>query len=94
MLPEVTEVLSIANTKANDPYQVHCREHGLSAHPARMPMKLVEFFVDFLTDPGDLILDPFAGSNTTGCVAERMGRRWLSVEANRDYAEASRFRFQ
>ena len=41
---------------------------GLPIHPARMPPELVEFFVRFLTDGSDLVLDPFAGSNTTGAV--------------------------
>jgi DNA methylase len=90
---ELFETLPIANTRADDRYQKYCREHKLEMHPARMPAKLVEFFVEFLTDPGDLVLDPFAGSNTTGAVAERMGRRWLSIEANPIYIAGSRARF-
>lgn len=93
MWAEACEVLPIANTATNDPYQEYCREHGVRPHPARMPTKLVEFFVLFLTDPGDLVLDPFAGSNTTGMVAEQLGRRWLSIEADTDYATASAARF-
>jgi DNA modification methylase len=58
-----------------------------------MPEALVRFFVEFLTDPGDLVLDPFAGSNTTGAVAERLGRKWVGIEADPGYAEASRVRF-
>ena len=46
-----------------------------------------------LTDEGDLILDPFAGSNTTGAVAEQSGRRWLAFETEQEYLEASKFRF-
>jgi hypothetical protein len=87
------EVLSIANTRANDPYQAYCRENGLEMHPARMPERLVEFFVEFLTVPGDRVLDPFAGSNTTGSVAERLGRKWISIEANPTYVLGSRARF-
>ncbi len=93
MLPELLEVLPIANTKTNDPYQIYCRKNGIQPHPARMPQRLVEFFVDFLTDPGDLVLDPFAGSNTTGLVAEQRRRRWIAVEANPQYARASAARF-
>ena len=59
-----------------------------------MPEQLVELLVQFLTDPGDLVLDPFAGSNTTGAVAERLGRRWLAVEADAEYAAASQVRFE
>lgn len=58
-----------------------------------MPSTLVEFFVKFLTDEGDTILDPFAGSNTTGAEAQKLGRRWLSVEAEWQYAAHSIGRF-
>jgi hypothetical protein len=54
---------------------------------------LSEFFIKFLTEPGDLVVDPFAGSNITGEVAERLGRRWLAFEIIEEYLEASRFRF-
>ena len=59
-----------------------------------MPESLVEFFVRFLTDRDDLVLDPFAGSNTTGAVAERLEREWIGVEADESYAAASRVRFE
>ncbi len=54
-----------------------------------MPMKLAEFFIKFLTEPGDLVLDPFAGSNTTGAAAERLQRRWIAVEPEVDYVLGS-----
>jgi site-specific DNA-methyltransferase (cytosine-N4-specific) len=86
-------VLPIANTASRDHYRRACRERNVAAHPAVMPEALVAFFVQFLTDPNDVVLDPFAGSNTTGAVAERLGRRWLAVEADSEYAESSRIRF-
>jgi site-specific DNA-methyltransferase (cytosine-N4-specific) len=49
--------------------------------------------MEFLTDKEDLVLDPFGGSNTTGSVAERMGRRWITVEADKEYIEGSKGRF-
>ena len=58
-----------------------------------MPSELVEFFIKLTTDPGDLIVDPFAGSNTTGAGAEHLGRRWLSFEPQEGYVETSRSRF-
>ena len=73
-------VLSFSNTQSHDSYQSFCRERDITPHPARMPAGLAEFFVELLTDPGDVILDPFAGSNLTGGVAERLGRRWVAVE--------------
>lgn len=86
--------MRIANTGSNDFFLSQCRERGITPHPARMPAKLAAFFVAFLTDPGDLILDPFAGSNTTGFIAELLGRKWVSIEANGDYAIQSRIRFE
>jgi site-specific DNA-methyltransferase (cytosine-N4-specific) len=58
-----------------------------------MPDKLAEFFVKFLTTKGDIVLDPFAGSNVTGSVAERLKRRWIAIEANAEYVEGSKGRF-
>jgi site-specific DNA-methyltransferase (cytosine-N4-specific) len=87
-------VLTISNTNSNDGYRAFCEATGLKVHPARMPPELAEFFVRFLTDEGDLVLDPFGGSNTTGAVAEALGRRWLTVEPKADYVEASKGRFE
>lgn len=86
------EVLPLPNTKANAPYQQYCREHGISPHPARMSEGLAEFFIRFLTDQGDWVLDPFAGSNTTGAVSERMQRRWIAIEMNPQYVAGSEVR--
>lgn len=86
-------VFNIANTQSNDFYHRECRAQGILPHPARMPLGLAEFFIQFLTDPGDLVLDPFAGSNTTGFCAERSGRSWVAIEAKEDYIEQSKLRF-
>ena len=88
-----SNVLTIANTAAVDDYQSYCRSHDLPTHPARMPSRLAEFFIEFLTDADDLVCDPFAGSNTTGAAAERLGRRWLSVEMDKGYIDGSQGRF-
>ncbi|HWV99840.1 MAG TPA: site-specific DNA-methyltransferase [Candidatus Acidoferrum sp.] len=85
--------LVMANTSTNDPYQIHCRDHELKPHPARMPVHLAEFFINFLTEPSDRVMDPFAGSNTTGDAAERLWRRWMSIEAKPEYVNASKSRF-
>jgi site-specific DNA-methyltransferase (cytosine-N4-specific) len=86
-------MLSIPNCTSNDDYFRHCRAAGLPIHPARFPAGVPEFFVRFLTQPGELVLDPFAGSNVTGRVAEDLERRWLSIETNADYVAGSRLRF-
>lgn len=87
------DMLIAGNNSANDPYTVRCKERGVKIHPARFPPTLPEFFVKLLTDEGDLVIDPFAGSNTAGAVAERLGRRWIGMELLEEYLEASKFRF-
>lgn len=87
-------LLKIANTESNSWYLRRCREAGVKPNPARYPAALPEFFVRFLTDPGDLVFDPFAGSNVTGAIAERLGRRWIAIELVEEYAKGSRFRFE
>lgn len=86
-------VLSFSNSNSNDYFLRKCREEGKTPHPARMHSGLVSFFTEFLTDEGDFVLDPFAGSNTTGYVAEKLKRKWVSVEINEDYAYDSIIRF-
>lgn len=87
-------LIEVSNTRAYDSYQVYCRDHGYQIHPARFPREVPEFFVNFLTEEGDVVLDPFAGSNMTGAVAERLKRRWLAFEMNPDYIDASIGRFE
>jgi len=86
-------LLELANTDSNSTYLRECRRCGIKPHPARFPHGLPEFFIKFLTEPGDLVVDPFAGSNITGEVAERLGRQWLAFELVDTYLESSRFRF-
>lgn len=88
-----SNVLTYANTQNGDAYQTYCRENELPLHPARMPADLAKFFIKFLTDAGDIVLDPFGGSNTTGAAAEELGRFWISIEASEDYIKGSRGRF-
>jgi site-specific DNA-methyltransferase (cytosine-N4-specific) len=86
-------LLELANTDSNSFYQKKCRAAGLKVHPARFPPGFAEFFIKFLTDEDDLVFDLFAGSNTTGLVAETLGRRWISSELSEEYLEGSTFRF-
>lgn len=88
-----SNLLQIPNTESNGAYVAGCKLVGSDRHPARFPAKLPEFFIRFLTDPGDVVLDIFAGSNTTGQVAEAEGRKWLAFEERQDYLAASVFRF-
>ncbi len=86
-------LLRFGNNAANDPYTLACKQEGMKIHPARYPAQLPLFFIQFLTEEGDLVLDPFAGSNTTGAVAEQEKRRWLAFETEEDYLVGSKFRF-
>lgn len=87
------DMLIAGNNSANDPYTMRCKEAGIKIHSARFPALLPEFFVKLLTNEGDVVIDPFAGSNTAGAVAERMGRRWVGIELLQEYLDESKFRF-
>jgi DNA modification methylase len=88
-----SNLLQIPNSDSNGQYLRGCKALGLKAHPARFPSKLPEFFIRFLTEPGDLVVDIFAGSNTTGFVSEQECRYWLAFENELQYLAASSFRF-
>lgn len=86
-------LLQIPNTGSLGRYEAACKAIDVKRHPARFPAKLPQFFIDFLTEPNDVVLDIFAGSNTTGEVAERSNRQWLAFEESAEYVAASAFRF-
>jgi site-specific DNA-methyltransferase (cytosine-N4-specific) len=88
-----SNLLQISNSEATSKYLRLCKELGIKAHPARFPTKLPEFFIRMLTEPNDLVVDIFAGSNTTGFVCEVEKRRWLAFEQEPEYLSASVFRF-
>ena len=83
-----------SNTKNSEPYRRFCKNSGLSLHPAKMPIDLAKFFISLCTDAGDIVLDPFGGSNTTGAASEELGRKWITIEINKDYAEAGQGHFR
>lgn len=87
------DLLKFSGTGWDANYRNYCQEQDLELHPARMQPNLVAFFIQFLTKPGDIIFDPFAGSNTTGAIAEDLDRKWIGIEANWIYAEGSKGRF-
>jgi site-specific DNA-methyltransferase (cytosine-N4-specific) len=86
-------LLAIPNTESNSAYLRYCADHSLKMHPARYPALLPEYFIRMLTDPDDLVIDPFAGSCVTGEVAERLNRNWICVELREDYVEGAKGRF-
>ena len=88
------DLLKFGNNSANDAYTVRCKEAGIRIHPARFPSALPAFFIKLLTNEGDVCVDIFAGSNTTGATAEKLGRRWIAMELLPEYLDASKFRFE
>lgn len=86
-------LLQIPNSESNSSYLANCKKAGLKGHPARFPSKLPEFFINYLTDKDDLVVDIFSGSNTTGAVAEGLKRKWQSIELDPAYAAISALRF-
>jgi DNA modification methylase len=85
-------VLEFTNTRSSgDPYLDYCRKHKppLKSHPARMPIGLADFFIRFLTNRGHVVADPFAGCNTTGAAAERLERKWIAIEEEKDFLDGS-----
>lgn len=61
-------------------YRRHAQALDLPVHAAMQPTTVPDFFIRFLTEPGDLVVDPFGGTVKTGLAAERLGRRWLVTE--------------
>jgi site-specific DNA-methyltransferase (cytosine-N4-specific) len=88
-----SNLLQISNSESNSLYLRHCKLLNIQGHPARFPEKLPEFFIKMLTDEHDLVVDIFGGSNTTGFVAEKLNRKWISMEQSMEYVAASVLRF-
>ncbi|WP_308516477.1 site-specific DNA-methyltransferase [Sphingomonas flavescens] len=67
-------------------------EDGAKAHPTQKPEALLYRILLACTKPGDIVLDPFFGTGTTGAVARRLGRRWIGVEREPAYIKVARER--
>ncbi len=65
---------------------------GRKAHPTQKPEALLHRIIVASTNPGDVVLDPFFGTGTTGAVAKKLGRRWIGIERDADYARAAQER--
>lgn len=87
-------VIAFPNTESNSYYLRYCREHKIKPHPARFPAEIPEYFVRMLTDPQDLVVDPFAGSCVTGEVCESLKRKWICVDLVEEYVLGAEARFK
>jgi len=83
---QMRSVWSIPNTPSRE------KAHG--RHPTQKPLALIERLVLACTSPGDLILDPFAGSGTTGVAAVSNGRRFIGFETDANYSKLARARIR
>ena len=70
------------------------KQNGKKVHPTQKPEGLLHRIILASTNPGDLILDPFFGTGTTGAVAKRLGRHWLGIEREIEYAEIAQTRIR
>jgi site-specific DNA-methyltransferase (cytosine-N4-specific) len=86
-------IIIASNTRSSDDYIRACKEYGIEINPARFAKEIPEFFIKFLSMPGDIVLDPFCGSNVVGRVAETLNRKWISIDIRLDYIVGSSFRF-
>jgi len=86
-------LLALANTESNGAYQDYCRANNLPVHPARFPGRIPEYFIRMLTDEGDLVLDPFAGSCVTGEVSESLEINWICIDLDEMYLKGALARF-
>lgn len=87
-------LIALAHTESNSHYLRYCKESGIEPHPARFPAEIPEYFIRFLTDPGDFVIDPFGGSCVTGEVAERLDRKWACIDLVEDYLRGALGRFE
>ena len=69
-------------------------EKKLGTHPTQKPLKLLERIILASSEPGDLVLDPFVGSGTTGVAAVRHGRRFIGIDADPSCLEISKKRYE
>jgi len=88
-----SNMLQISNSESNSQYLRLCKKMNIKGHPARFPSGIPEFFIKMLTEEGDLVVDIFSGSNTTGSVSEKLNRSWVSFELLQEYVASSIFRF-
>lgn len=77
---ELVPAKPLTNLWSDIPYNGIAREGAVEFKNGKKPERLIARCIDLTTNPGDLVLDSFAGSGTTGAVAHKMGRRWIMVE--------------
>ena len=74
--------------------QERLKKNGTKVHPTQKPEALLYRLLLACTQPGDVVLDPFFGTGTTGAVAKRLGRQWIGIEREDDYISAATQRIE
>jgi len=87
-------LLALANTESNSHYLRYCEKHCIKPHPARFPAGVPEYSVRMLTDTGDFVIEPFAGSCVTGEVCDKLRRKWICIDVVEEYLRGAKVRFQ
>jgi DNA modification methylase len=88
-----SNLLVIGDGELDAAYLQRCEAREIKPPPTRLPEGLVRFFLNLLTDEGDLVVDPFGGSNATGAACEFRRRRWLTCDIEQTPLEGSTVRF-
>lgn len=70
------------------------KEKEFGKHPTQKPLYLLKRIIEASTSPGDLVLDPFCGSSTTGLAAKLLGRRYIGIDNSEEYIKLSVCRLQ
>lgn len=91
--PLPSNLIVAGGASGSDTYSRRCRTTGVEAHPARFPEELPRRIITLTTEPGDIVYDPMAGSNTTGKVALELGRRFIASDPMLSYVDSSSLRF-
>lgn len=87
-------IIAIANTESNSYYLRYCSDRNIKPHPARYPADLPEYFIRMLTEEGDSVVDPFAGSCVTGEVCQKLKRKWICIDMEEEYLRGALGRFK
>jgi DNA modification methylase len=87
-----SNLINLPNTESDGFYDASCKLVGTERHPA-LSGWAAPALRRMCTDPGDVVLDVFAGFNVTGQVAEMDGRKWLAFDLSKEYLAGSAFRF-
>lgn len=78
----------------DDLHRIRHRKRRIENHPCQLPIPLLERMILMTTDEGDVVLDPFAGSGTAAVAAMQLGRRYIGVDIDPEYFEATHEKLQ